>query len=213
MAARGRGTTTTSTGGLKSRSAPSVSGKGSGVAPVNKPLIKGPSNKSGLLNDKGSDTADGAGGGVGVKKGSVRSGLVPPSVTSRPSSAKTGSQVVPPPKGKSLLTRPVAKKPAVGVARKKPEDDKVKRRLKPTKDVGVTETDSNQASGVTTPTNATPTTRRRSTGDTPVIKSDATPNRLKRRSFIPTPTRIVSTVIGWVWPKTMNVIEWVWSKL
>ena len=192
MAARGG--STTSTGGLKSKSAPSITGKGSGAAPANKPLIKGPSSKSSLT--KGSDKTDGAGVGVGVKKGSVRSGLVPPSVTSRPSSAKTGSQVAPPTKGKSLLTKPVARKPVMGVATKKPEEIKRKKKTESTKDVGVTETDSNVASDVTTPT-----TRRHSTGDTPVIKSDATPNRLKRRSFIPTPTRIVSAVIDWVWSK------------
>ncbi|XP_019849724.1 PREDICTED: mucin-5AC-like [Amphimedon queenslandica] len=183
MAARGGGGTTTSTSGLKSKSAPSITSKGSGGAPANKPLIKGPSNKTSLT--KGIDKTDGAGVGVGVKKGSVRSGLVPPSVTSRPSSAKAGSQVVPPTKGKSLLTRPVARKPALGGAMKKPEEIKRKKKLESTKDVGVTETDSNQVSDVTTPT-----TRRHSTGDTPKIKSDATPNRLKRRSFIPTPTRI-----------------------
>ena len=152
--------------------------------------VKGGATGRGVASKGGVDACSEVGGG-GVKKRSVRSGLVPPSVqtTTRPSSAKTGSQAAPPTRGASLITKPTTRRPAGGVAKKKTEDNKVKLRSKETK----VESKQNDAQDVTTPTDDATPTRRHSIGSsTPSAsdaKTEATPNKLKRRSFIPTPTR------------------------
>ena len=152
-------------------------------------VVKGGATGRGVAS-KGVDAGSEVGGG-GVKKRSVRSGLVPPSVqtTTRPSSAKTGSQAAPPTRGASLITKPATRRPAGGVAKKKTEDNKVKLRSKEAK----VESKQNDVQDVTTPTDDATPTRRHSIGSsTPSAsdaKTEATPNKLKRRSFIPTPTR------------------------
>ena len=155
---------------------------------ANRTVVKGGATGRGVASKGGVDAGSEVGG---VKKRSVRSGLVPPSVqtTTRPSSAKTGSQAAPPTRGASLITKPATRRPAGGVAKKKTEDNKVKLRSKETK----VEPEQNDAQDVTTPTDDATPTRRHSIGSsTPSAsdaKTEATPNKLKRRSFIPTPTR------------------------